>query len=51
MTAYRITLPQCGALSYVALAASSCQALMDALEQHGLQAISVAPVRRSGAAQ
>jgi hypothetical protein len=45
MSAYRITLPQCGALSYIVLASSSCLALIDALARHGQQAVVVKPLR------
>lgn len=49
MSVYIITI---GALSYVALARSSCAALCDALARHGQRAISVRPVRpvRTGGA-
>lgn len=49
MSAYRITLAG-GTLSYIALAPSSCLALADALQRHGLQAISVRPVAAGGRA-
>ena len=48
MSAYTITID--GAISYVALARSSCAAICDALARHGLRAISVRPVRSGGAA-
>lgn len=48
MSAYTITID--GAISYTALARSSCAALCDALARHGLRAISVRPARTGGAA-
>ena len=47
MSAYTITID--GAISYVALARSSCAAICDALALHGARAISARPLARRGA--
>ncbi len=44
MKAYRITI---GAMSYIAIAPSSCKAIMDALDLHGLRPV-VARALRPG---
>lgn len=43
-------LVRCAGLEYVALAASTCMAVADAIALHGARAVSAAPLRTGGAA-